>query len=158
MDEKKLLQLLRSMLRRASLRWPPAQQVRYGARVEQMLNVLTGRVGWHCECAKCHTLVPEKFIRVDHIVPIGTLTTANKGEAVARMFPLSSNAFQALCKGCHDQKTYLERYGKPKGAGNSKAKMGRRRSKRSRKSLRKASRAAKSRRAVRISNKQRQAA
>lgn len=109
MNEKELLKLLRSMLRRVTVRWPPAQQTKYAARVEQLMNPLTGRLGWHSECAHCGTLVPEKFIRIDHIVPIGTLTVANLGEGIVRMFPLSRDAFQALCKGCHQEKTNEER-------------------------------------------------
>lgn len=158
MEEKKLLQLLRSMMRRASLRWPPAQAVRYGARVEQLINPLTGRLGWHSECAQCHTLVPEKLIRVDHIVPVGTLTAQNRGEAIARMFPLSSEHFQALCKFDHDEKTYRERYGKEKdyskaerrSDGNSPPVLGRRKARARTSNGRKANRNSSSRRAVRI--------
>jgi hypothetical protein len=120
LTEQKLLQLLRSALRRASVRWPPKNAAKYAARVEQMVNPLTGRVGWFSECAQCHSLVPEKFVQADHVVPVGSMKRETIGEQAVRMFPFSSSEYQILCKGCHSAKTYFERYGKHKGIAKAK--------------------------------------
>jgi hypothetical protein len=62
------------------------------------------------QCAICECVVPSKQIQVDHVEPCGTLSSIKDVPAfIERLTPESPEAFQAICKECHQRKTNLER-------------------------------------------------
>ena len=73
-----------------------------------------GRLTWHVECEQCRQDFPQGKTQVDHLLPstIGGLKTSEDwGRLVTRMYYVTFDDIQILCKPCHDIKTYSERRG-----------------------------------------------
>lgn len=114
MSEANFHTFIKSVLRKASLRWPPLNKVRSSARVER---------GWY-RCAGCGNLVPTtimatlkngkqkrvKNVVVDHIHPVVPVEGFNTwDEVIERMF-CDEAGLQVLCKACHDEKCSKENH------------------------------------------------
>ena len=96
---------VRSALRHAHVKWPPAQQVmREGRRA-----VVGKRHKWEHLCEHCNEWIPQPQIQKDHRIPVGTLTRPEDLPGfVTRLFaPVS--AYRKLCKPCHQIVTNEER-------------------------------------------------
>lgn len=99
---------IKSILRKASMRWPPLNKVRANARVSRGMY----------KCDGCGEIVPTsiyekgkrvKNVLVDHINPIVPTTGFDSWDnVISRLFCSESN-LQVLCKKCHDDKTNKER-------------------------------------------------
>ena len=104
---------IKSVLRKASLRWPPINAVYKRARVDRGLY----------KCDGCGQVVPltsvvtlkngktkrVKNVSVDHIQPIVPVEGFDSWDKVIeRLFCAESN-LQVLCKECHDKKTETEK-------------------------------------------------
>ncbi len=108
MSESAFHSYIKSVLRRASMRWPPLNSVRAKARKSRGMYL----------CAGCGELVPASILQngkrvknvlVDHINPIVPITGFdNWDNVIQRLFCDESN-LQVLCKNCHDKKTKQER-------------------------------------------------
>lgn len=71
-----------------------------------------GRLTWHVECEQCKQDFPQSKTQVDHLLPstVGGLKTSEDwGRLVTRMYYVTFDDIQILCKPCHDVKTYSER-------------------------------------------------
>ena len=100
-------QRLRSCLRRLSMWWKPAQ-----AKLKQSRVSAPGPHGrkWLFRCSCCDGLFLRKDVQVDHITPVGSLTTlADLPGFVERLLPEDMEAFAVLCKKCHQVKTNQQR-------------------------------------------------
>lgn len=100
-----------SALRAASRRWPPKYKCLNDAKTEKKVNVKTGRMAQHYQCASCQEEFTQKDIEVDHTVPIGRGKTWD--EFINALFCEQDN-LQALCKPCHKIKTKQENVKKEK--------------------------------------------
>lgn len=101
---------IKSILRKASMRWPPINRVRTNARMSRGMY----------KCAVCNTIVPAtiidekkkkrvKNVVVDHISPIVPISGFDSWDNVIRRLFCSESNLQLLCKECHDRKTADER-------------------------------------------------
>ena len=95
---------VRSCLRRGFRFWKPIQDCLKAARIAK-----DGPRGakWAFRCASCGGYFLRKNVQVDHIVECGSL---NKPEDLAgfleRLTAESPDAYQVLCKTCHNKKTH----------------------------------------------------
>jgi hypothetical protein len=98
--------MIRSALRRLSIRWKP--------RNDYLLSVRRPKVGggrskWEYECQICKSWFIRAHIEVDHILACGSLKSFDDiGPFVQRLL-CEKDGFRALCKGCHNQITQKER-------------------------------------------------
>lgn len=71
-----------------------------------------GRLTWHVECEKCKDDFPQGKTQVDHLLAStigGVKSEEGWGRLVTRMYYVTFDDIQILCKPCHDVKTYSER-------------------------------------------------
>lgn len=102
--EKRFWGFIRSSLRRASMRWAPLVKHVYerSRRENQSGNK---RLKWEFRCSGCGRWYPRKEIEADHIVPVGSLTSAEDLPGfVSRLF-CEVEGLRLLCKGCHARRT-----------------------------------------------------
>lgn len=100
---------LRSHLRRLwRFQWIPAKQAL--ERVKRPYKGPSRLQKWEYQCEECKAWFIRKSVQIDHVVPCGTLKSFSDVEPfITRMLPEDSNAYQILCKKCHQQKTNEER-------------------------------------------------
>ena len=104
--EAKFMAFVRSSLRSASRRWAPIHDALIAARRKNQSP--NKRLKWEFQCRKCGNWFPNKQVKVDHIVPVGSLTLDDAGKFLERLF-VEIDGLQVLCEGCHDIKTATER-------------------------------------------------
>jgi 5-methylcytosine-specific restriction endonuclease McrA len=98
---------VRSALRQKFRYWGPAAQAKQVARRPNQSD--NPRMKWEFQCRKCTNWFPDKEVQVDHIFPCGSLKNCNDiAGFLARLTPESPEAFQVLCRDCHQQKTNQE--------------------------------------------------
>lgn len=97
-------------LRGISRRWPPKYECLNSASVGTRINVKSGRIAKHYECANCHQSYPAKDVQVDHIEAIidPAIGFVDWDTVIERMFCEKDN-LQVLCSECHRAKTAAER-------------------------------------------------
>ena len=109
---------LRQGLRSLSRKWPPIFTALANAkRPAPAGSPPRQKVAY--ECAICKGLFPAKQVCVDHIKPAGTLLTEDDIQEFVTTLFCGVDNLQVLCKnskdgehiGCHEVKTYYERYG-----------------------------------------------
>ncbi len=100
--EARFWAFLRSAIRKAHVRWPPAQAV-----MKENRRPVTGkRHKWEHLCAMCNQWTPQKDIEKDHIVPTGSMKSFEEiGGFVERMF-VAKEGYRKLCKTCHNKVTH----------------------------------------------------
>jgi 5-methylcytosine-specific restriction endonuclease McrA len=108
--EARFRSFVTSALRAASRRWPPKYKALKEAFVGKKVNVKTGKLAMHYQCAECKQLFVAADVQVDHIKPVvdpkkGFTTWDN---FIERMFCEIKN-LQVLCKPCHKIKTDQEK-------------------------------------------------
>jgi cytochrome c5 len=100
---------IRSALRRASSNYPVKYQVLNENRRAKPPKK-AGKHRYEHQCNSCRKWVPQKDIDIDHIVPAGSLNSYEDLPGFAeRLLPNSAEAYQKLCKKCHQVKTDKER-------------------------------------------------
>lgn len=101
---------IKSLLRKGSTRWAPAQTCLKEAEVGRKINQASGRLAMHYRCAHCHGSFARKQVSIDHIDPVVPVDGPWPGwdVIVERMYP-EKEGFQVLCDGCHANKTEAER-------------------------------------------------
>lgn len=57
-------------MRRLTIRWPAANNVRKAARVGRFINPKSGREAWHSKCSMCQSVRPDSQMELDHVVPV----------------------------------------------------------------------------------------
>ena len=109
MIDTKLKNFIINTLRRASFRWKPRGEAKKRYKV-QVGEYKTGRAKYGYSCGKCKGVFKSGEIKMDHIHPVVNPVTGFIGfdDFVVRMF-CDENGFGALCSGCHDEKSGLEK-------------------------------------------------
>jgi len=70
------------------------------------------RQKWEYQCTECKNWVDGKNIAVDHKIAAGSLKSAKDLEGFIERLFCEAEGLTTLCKDCHKEKTYFERYGK----------------------------------------------
>ena len=110
MTESAFWSFIRSTLRQKSRFWKPILQCKMNAR--RLYKGTNKRQKYEYQCNMCKNWFIEKKINVDHVVPAGTLTTAQDLPGfVERLFCEVDN-LQVLCEKCHDKKTKADKHEK----------------------------------------------
>jgi len=98
--------LIRSALRRLSIRWKPRTEYLNSVRRPKVGG---GRSKFEYECQVCHNWFIKAHIEVDHILACGSLRSfGDIGPFVQRLL-CEKKGFRALCKPCHLIHTNEER-------------------------------------------------
>jgi hypothetical protein len=111
--ESKFWGLVRGHLRRMFRHnWEPAKQAL--GRVRQPANDPSRpRLKWLFTCQSCQHQFPRKEVELDHIAPCGSLLGPDDIPSfLTRLLPETPDAYQVLCKLCHQEKTDREREAK----------------------------------------------
>ena len=112
MTESAFHSFIKSVLRKASMRWGPTNRVKAAARVER---------GFY-KCAQCSAIVPAtaittlkngkvkrvKNVAVDHISPVVPLTGFDSWDGVITRLFCDEEGLQLLCRECHELKCQEE--------------------------------------------------
>tara|TARA_R110000868_G_scaffold385140_1_gene652888 strand:- start:771 stop:1160 length:390 start_codon:yes stop_codon:yes gene_type:complete len=108
-----------STLRAGARRWQPKYDTLNAAKTEKKINESSGRLAQHFKCSLCEKEFPAKLMEVDHINPAvdPAVGFTSWDEFINRLFCEADN-LQAICKGCHKEKSSLER--KIRNANKSK--------------------------------------
>lgn len=93
-------------LRKASLRSPERTATLTKACVGRKVNINTGRMANHYECACCKQEFPASEVQVDHIIPIVPVTGFDTWDGLITR--LLTGEQQVLCKPCHKEKSLHE--------------------------------------------------
>lgn len=106
------LSWIRGGLRKLWSRHPVKNELKRRKRVKKANS--KGRQVWQLKCEKCKTWHVQAAIQVDHKVPNPPFTELKHLGAFAEsLLDVDIKDLQLLCKDCHREKTYEDRYGKP---------------------------------------------
>jgi len=107
LTESAFWSFIRSALRQKSRWWKPIGQAKQAAK--RKYKGPNKRQKFEYQCNQCKEYFPDKEINVDHIIPAGTLRSANDLPGfVERLFCEVDN-LQVLCSNCHNKKTQDEK-------------------------------------------------
>lgn len=108
MTESMYFSKIRSALRKAFQYWIPATEaLEKASRPSQSKNK---RLKKEYQCNHCKNWFPNKQVQIDHIVPCGSLNSYDDiKNFIISLTPENIDAFQVLCKPCHNKKTQNER-------------------------------------------------
>lgn len=67
------------------------------------------RLKWEYQCASCKKWFPDKEVKVDHIVPAGSIKSFEEVGRFLELLLIEKEGLQVLCNECHDIKTQQER-------------------------------------------------
>jgi 5-methylcytosine-specific restriction endonuclease McrA len=105
--EAKFFGFLRSALRKASQKYPPAYEALALAR--RPYKGSNTKQKWEYRCAECKKWFMQKEVQVDHIIPAGTLKSFNDLPTFCSRLFCGVRGYQVLCKPCHLVKSKEER-------------------------------------------------
>lgn len=98
---------IRSTLRQKSRWWKPVALCK--AKARRAYHGTNKRQKYEYQCAKCKNWYAEKYINVDHTIPVGALNCSEDLPGfVERLFCEEDN-LQVLCEKCHNIKTQNEK-------------------------------------------------
>lgn len=98
LTEAGLFGMIRSVLRRISIRWKPRIEVLNAAR---RLKINGGRSKYEYHCSICLKWFIRAHVEVDHIYPCGSIKCFNDiGPFVQRLL-CEKEGFRVLCIKCH---------------------------------------------------------
>ncbi len=106
-SEAKFWAFVRSGLRAKSARWPAKYTVK--ALAKRAYSGTNPRQKFEYLCAKCSNYYPDKEVTVDHIIPVGTLTSFEDLPKFVELLFCGIDGLQCLCDTCHQIKTNAER-------------------------------------------------
>jgi hypothetical protein len=107
MTESMFWGMIRATLRNKSRWWKPISLCKQKAK--RKYNGPNKRQKWEYQCAKCKKWWAEKHINVDHIIPVGSLQSANDLPKFVENLFCEMEYLQVLCSTCHNVKTQSER-------------------------------------------------
>lgn len=100
------------LLRRGTLRWPPANDAWKAAKTDYYITSKNGKQLKRCKykCAKCGNFFKRDDCELDHKEPVvdPKRGVESLDEYAKRMFPPTKDHYQVLCQGCHEKKTKAE--------------------------------------------------
>ena len=101
---------VRGQLRRGWSRHPVKNQYLQSLRFKKQNT--KGRAVWHITCELCKEDNVMANIEVDHIIPSGKFTSVSDIEGfVHRLYWVTFDTIQCLCKECHRNVTYAQSKG-----------------------------------------------
>lgn len=98
--------LIRSALRRLSIRWKPRNEYLISVRRPKVGG---GRSKYEYPCEVCEKWFIKAHIEVDHITPCGSLRSFDDIGPFVKRLLCEANGFRVLCKSCHLAITNKER-------------------------------------------------
>ena len=107
MTEAAFWSFIRSALRQKSRWWKPIAQAK--AKAKRKYVGPLKRQKFEYQCAVCLKWFAEKNINIDHIIPAGTLRSAEDLPGFVERLFVEVEGLQVLCSNCHDKKTAKER-------------------------------------------------
>ena len=111
MTESAFWSFIRSALRQKSRWWKPITECKQKAR--RPYKGPNKRQKYEYQCNECKGWYAEKQINVDHIVPAGSLNSAQDLPGFVERLFCEKEGLQVLCEKCHDRKTKAEKNGIP---------------------------------------------
>lgn len=106
LTESAFWSLIRSTLRQKSRWWKPIALAKQ--RAKRAYKGTNKRQKFEYQCNMCKNWFPEKDINVDHIIPAGTLLSAQDLPGFVERLFCEVEGLQVLCSKCHDLKTKNE--------------------------------------------------
>jgi hypothetical protein len=103
MTESAFWSYIRSALRQKSRFWKPITKAKMEAR--RPYRGPNKRQKFEYLCFICNKYYPQKHINVDHVVPAGSLNSAQDLPGFVERLFCEENNLQVLCTTCHDRKT-----------------------------------------------------
>lgn len=100
-SDAKFWSFVRSGLRAKWVRWPP----RYEALRDARRAVKNKRHKWEVKCSICKKWKQQKYIQVDHIIPVGTLKDYQHLPDFVRKLFVSKDKLRVVCAVCHQRIT-----------------------------------------------------
>ena len=101
----KFFSFLRSALRGAHIRWPPAQNV-----MKQGRRTVTGkRHKYEHQCSICNKWKQQKDIEKDHIIPVGSLNCFDDLPGFVKRLFVDESGYRKVCTLCHKALTKEQR-------------------------------------------------
>lgn len=98
--EARYWQFIRAALRKAAQRYPPVARHALNAVKRKSQNKDNPRLKFEYQCKICQLWYPRKVVRVDHIIPCGSLKKYDDLPGfVERMF-CEADGLQILCVDC----------------------------------------------------------
>lgn len=94
---------IRSTLRQKSRWWKPISECKRLSR--RRYSGPNKRQKWEYQCNECKNWFNDKQVAVDHIVPCGTLKSAEDLPGFVTKLFCEIDGLQVLCDTCHNQKT-----------------------------------------------------
>ena len=107
LTESAFWSLIRSSLRNTSRWWKPIALAKKKAK--RPYKGPNSRQRFEYQCNICKNYFSEKFINVDHIIPVGSLTCKEDLPGFVERLFVEVDKLQCLCNVCHDQKTKNEK-------------------------------------------------
>ncbi len=102
MTESGFFGMIRSALRRLSVRWKPRTEHLISVRREKTNG---GRSKWEYPCEVCLKWFIRAHVEVDHKVPCGTLRSFDDVGPFVKKLLCEKDGFRVVCKQCHNQIT-----------------------------------------------------
>lgn len=107
MTESAFWSMIRSSLRQKSRWWKPIALAKRAAR--RPYKGLNKRQKYEYQCNHCKDWFKDKLVKVDHIVPAGSLKSANDLPGFIERLFIEKEGLQCLCDECHNIKTKNEK-------------------------------------------------
>jgi 5-methylcytosine-specific restriction endonuclease McrA len=107
MTESAFWSFIRSALRQKSRWWKPISECKN--KVKRIYKGPNKRQKFEYQCNHCKNWFPDKNVNVDHIIPAGSLTSANDLPGFLERLFCEVDGLQVLCQCCHDIKTKQEK-------------------------------------------------
>ena len=107
MTESSFWSFIRSALRQKSRWWKPILAAK--AKVKRPYIGSNKKQKFEYQCNECKHWFAEKNINVDHIIPAGTLKSAEDLPGFVERLFCEEEHLQVLCNTCHDKKTQDEK-------------------------------------------------
>lgn len=109
LTESQFWGMIRSHLRRLTLRWKPRNEHMESIRLPAPEP---GRLKWVYPCSNCNGLFPRKEVEADHIVECGSLRGGSDLEVFILKLLVEKDGWRCLCKPCHKERTAASRKNK----------------------------------------------
>lgn len=107
MTESQFWSMIRASLRKSSQYWKPINMCRIKAR--RKYEGSKKKQKYEYLCSHCHNWFPLSSVTVDHIVPVGSLTSYDDLPGFVERLFCEVDGLQCLCEECHKQKTLNEK-------------------------------------------------
>jgi len=98
---------LRSGVRGISVRWRPIQKAKEDSR--RSYSGPDKRRKWEYQCSGCGQWHAGKSVKVDHVVPCGSLRSWDDLAVFCERLFCEQDGLQVLCLSCHSRKNDSER-------------------------------------------------